>query len=77
MSEHMDDHKAVDENAALRQYTFDVGDLSRDLAYVTVRLDAARAHLVQRDLEHALAAAPDAVVEVPCLGSLRRAADEA
>ena len=41
----MDDREAVDE-AALRQYTFNVGDFSRDLAAVTVRLDAARARLV-------------------------------
>ena len=51
----MDHPEAMDDEAALRQYTFNVGDFSRDLAAVTVRLDAARARLVLRDLERLLA----------------------
>jgi hypothetical protein len=52
------DHREVsgDKDAGLRQCTFAVDDFSRDLAAVTVRLDAARARLLLRDLERLLAA---------------------
>ena len=72
MREPRDHHEAVDEDAALRQSTFDVGDLSRDLAAVTVRLDAARARLVLRDLQRLLAEQPEADVVLEWLGALRR-----
>jgi hypothetical protein len=68
----MDPREASDDEAALRQYTFDVGDFSRDLAAVTVRLDAARARLVLRDLQRLLAASPEADVVFEWLGALRR-----
>ena len=34
----MDHHEAMDDEAALCHYTFNVGDFSRDLAAVTVRV---------------------------------------
>ena len=68
----MDHHEAMDDEAALRQYTFNVGDFSRDLAAVTVRLDAARARLVLRDLERLLAEQPECDVVLEWLGALRR-----
>ena len=61
----MEPREAMDDEAALRQYTFNVGDFSRDLAAVTVRL-------VLRDLERVLAAAPEADVVLEWLGALRR-----
>jgi hypothetical protein len=64
--------EAADEATPLRQYTFDVGDFSRDLAAVTVRLDATRARLVLRDLERVLAESPGADVVFEWLGALRR-----
>jgi hypothetical protein len=54
----MDPREAMDDEAALRQYTFDVGDFSRDCAAVTVRLDAA----------------PEADVVLEWLGALRQEA---
>jgi hypothetical protein len=72
MREPIDHQEAVDEDAALRHYTFNVGDLSRDLAYVTVRRDAARARLVRRDLQRLLAEQPGADVVLEWLGALRR-----
>lgn len=68
----MDPREAVDDDAALRQYTFNVGDFWRDCAAVTVRLDAARARLVLRDLERLLAEQPGADVVLEWLGALRR-----
>ena len=70
----MDPHEAIDDEAALRQYTFNVGDFSRDLAAVTVRLDAARARLVLRDLVRLLAEQPGADVVLEWLGALRQEA---
>ena len=70
----MDHREASDDEAALRQYTFNVGDFLRDLAAVTVRLDAARARLVRRDLERVLAEQPARDVELRWLGALRREA---
>jgi hypothetical protein len=70
----MDHREAADDEAALRQYTFNVGDFSRDLAAMTVRLDAARARLVLRDLERLLAEQPEADVVLEWLGALRREA---
>ena len=61
----MDPREAMDDDAALRQYTFAVGDFSRDLAAVTVRL-------VLRDLERVLAESPEADVLLEWLGALRR-----
>jgi hypothetical protein len=68
----MDPRAAADDEAPLRQYTFDVGNFSRDLAAVTVRLDAARARLVLRDLERLLVEQPEADVVFEWLGALRR-----
>jgi hypothetical protein len=68
----MDHREAIYDDAALRRYTFDVGDLSRDLAYVTVRMDAARARLVLCDLERLLAEQPDHDIVFAWLGALRR-----
>jgi hypothetical protein len=70
----MDPREAMDDEAVLRQYTFAVGDFSRDLAAVTMRLDAARARLVLRDLERLLAEQPARDVELLWLGALRREA---
>ena len=67
----MDPREAIDDEAALRHYTFTVGDFSRDLAAVTVRLDAARARLVLRDLARLLAASPDRDIIFEWLGALR------
>jgi hypothetical protein len=61
----MDPRKAMDDEAALRHYTFNVGDFSRDLAAVTVRV-------VRRDLERLLAEQPKRDVERLWLGALRR-----
>jgi hypothetical protein len=72
MSERVDHREASDDEAALCQYTFDVGDFSRDLAAVTVRLDAARARLVLRDLQRLLAEQLARDVELLWLGALRR-----
>ena len=72
MREPIDHPEAIDDDAALRQYTFNVGDFSRDLAAVTVRLDAARARLVLRDLERWLAERPGTDVVFEWLGALRR-----
>jgi hypothetical protein len=70
----VDHPEAIDDDAALRQYTFDVGDFSRDLVAVTVRLDAARARLVLRDLQRMLAEQPDRDLVFEWLGALRREA---
>jgi hypothetical protein len=74
MRERVDHREASDEDAGLRQYTFDVGDFSCDLAAVTVRLDAARARLVLRDLQRMLAEQPDCALVFEWLGALRREA---
>jgi hypothetical protein len=65
----------TDEDTPLRAYTFDGGDLSRDLTAVTVRLDAARARLVLRDLQRMLAEQPDSDIVFEWFGTLRQ--DEA
>jgi hypothetical protein len=70
----MDHREAIDDEAAWRHYTFNVGDFSRDLAAVTVRLDAARTRLVLRDLERLLAESPGTDVVFEWLGALRQEA---
>jgi hypothetical protein len=66
--------EVVDDDAALRQYTFDVGNLSRDYVAVTVRLGTARVRLLLRDLKRLLAVQPERDVELLWLGALRREA---